>query len=64
MKVQEIYIALLKHPHDAWRAQHQNIYNELLMRVAYQEGMTLEDAQNHFEGLAARRLSLRLREVV
>ena len=48
-----VYIALLRHPHDAWRAQNQAIYCIVRDRVALERGKSSEAIQFHFEKLVA-----------
>lgn len=47
------YLALLRHPHDAWRARHQWIYTALRNHLAAQLGLTCNEVQDMFEWLAA-----------
>lgn len=47
------YKALLRMPHDAWRAQNQDIFARVLDRVAGFYDSSREDIQNHFEAQVA-----------
>ena len=46
------YDALLRHPHDVWRIEHQELYCLLRDQIAEATGQSAEDVQNQFEALA------------
>lgn len=49
----EIYLSLLRHPHDKWRAKNQRLYCKIRDEIALQSGLESEAVQDWFEGLAA-----------
>lgn len=59
VRLGEIYVSLLMHPHDAWRAQNQTIYCTLRDEIAAALGIDAESVQTTFEAKAAAMASLR-----
>ena len=53
-ELETIYMALLSHPHDAWRATNQMVYAIVRDAIATSRKMSSESVQNLFEDRAAR----------
>lgn len=44
-----VYLALLRHPHDKWRAENQALYAAVRDSIASREGVDSQTVQDRFE---------------
>jgi hypothetical protein len=51
--LESIYRALLRHPHDKWRAENQWVYCWVRDEIAARARLPEDEVQNHFEAEAA-----------
>lgn len=47
--LEAVYMALLRHPHDKWRAENQALYAALRDSIASREGADSQSVQDWFE---------------
>ena len=50
--LKKVYVKLLQHPHDEWRAKNQLLYCDLRDQIAANEALTAEECQNLYESAA------------
>lgn len=50
--LEDVYLALLRHPFDDWRVRNQSVYARVLDRLADLHGRDPETTQNYFEAKA------------
>jgi hypothetical protein len=49
MVLSAVYVALLRHPHDKWRAENQSVYAEIVDALARATGQPPYNVQTMFE---------------
>ena len=54
--LEQVYLALLKHPDNSWRVENQEIYVNVREALASLLGETSQSVQNHYEQLAAKQM--------
>lgn len=55
--LESVYLALLKHPLDAWRAENQRLYCDVRNELADCLGVSAEEVQETYEDMAAEFIS-------